>query len=66
MLEDIRYTIFEIVSLVSHDEFNITINMDDMVILSLSTDPKTSEHYIFNNIHFANWSKAYDFFKFFV
>ena len=37
-----------------------------MVILSSTNDTKTSEHYIFNNIHFANWSKACDFFKFFI
>ena len=63
ILENIRYTIFEIVSLICHDEFGINTNMDNMVILSSTTDIKTSKHYIFNNIHFTNWSKACDFFK---
>ena len=34
-----------------------------MVILSSTTDTKTSEHYVFNKVHFSNWDKACDFVK---
>ena len=63
IMEGIQHDIFETVSTALADEFGIQIEFNDMVILSSSTDTKSSEHYVFNKVHFSNWDKACDFVK---
>lgn len=58
VLRNLRAYIETIVTDALKIHYDIVIDSTTMVVLSASSESKTSEHYVFNGFHFASWDRC--------